>query len=377
MAQTTAGGGTWEPVLNWDAFWDPNEQDFGVYQYTVAANDCPADTAYVTITPPSSLVPLIPYADTTVVICAFSTFTWNVDIPAVDSVRWDDGSSARIRSVSSPGNYAGILYGYGGCQLDTISLRVEAATPPRPSFTQFRACTGDVFLLPNGTTIDQDTTIIKRFDRAPACDSVHSEIYVFLPIPERQTAATICAGETYRWQGEDFTNIGNYERVVAGEPCDTLLRLTLTVSELDTVRVDTVLTQGQELNLFKEVFLEAGEYELLLPDVGPCGTIAYISVSVATSTRPTNASIGDYWYPSLLRMGKGVLDIYPTNSGITTSLKAIVVFDLRGRQVYRSPTGIPWSPDPGLSAGIYVFNASFTVNGRKINKTGRVVLTKG
>jgi hypothetical protein len=62
-------GGTWTPSLNLDDFWDPNEHDYGVYRYTVLANDCPADTSYMTISPPSSLVPLLPHANTALEVC--------------------------------------------------------------------------------------------------------------------------------------------------------------------------------------------------------------------------------------------------------------------------------------------------------------------
>jgi hypothetical protein len=369
-------GGTWTPSLNLDDFWDPNEHDYGVYRYTVLANDCPADTSYMTISPPSSLVPLLPHANTALEVCENKPFIWSVDLPQVDSVRWEDGTGDRLRLLNRAGRYHGIVYGYGGCQTDTISLDLLTIRAPRPTFSQQRLCEGDVVQLADGTRLTSDTTIVTRFDNGLACDSVHNAIYVFRPIREVTTMATICAGDTLSWRGELLTLAGTYERVSQAGPCDTLLRLELDLRPPDTARVDTLIRDGEVLFLYGQEFTMSGTYELFEPKIGDCGLLTLLTVDFITSTLAPNALADQYWYPSLLKAGSGALRFSPFSSQTSVSVEKLVVYDLLGRQLFSSIDAQAWLPPANLPGGVYVFQVRLRVNGHLMERVGKIVVNR-
>jgi hypothetical protein len=364
-------GGTWSPSLNFDNFWDPNEQNFGVYRYTVRANDCPADTSYMTISPPSSLVPLLAYANTEIEVCENKPFAWSVDLPQVDSVRWDDGTGDRVRMLNRAGFYSGVVYGYGGCQVDTVFLDLSTVRAPRPTFSQERLCEGDVFQLADGTNLTSDTTIVTRFDKRLVCDSIHNAIYVFRPIREVTTVATICAGDTLPWRGESLTQAGNYERVSETGPCDTILRL-----ELDLLPPDTVIRNGEPLELYGRQFTMSGTYELFEPKIGDCGLLTLLTVDFVTSTFAPSALANKYWYPSLLQAGSGALRFHPLDSRTSVSTQQLAVYDLLGRRLFSSVNGQPWWPSASLPGGVYIFRVRLLVNGETIERSGKLVVSR-
>ena len=113
-------GGTWTPELNLDDEWDPAEQDYGIFRYTVNRWDCPPDTSYVTVSPPAPFKHLLYYADTSITICTNKTFLWDVTIPQVGAVTWDDGTTDLVRPISGAGFYTGTVTDAGGCLSEEI-----------------------------------------------------------------------------------------------------------------------------------------------------------------------------------------------------------------------------------------------------------------
>jgi hypothetical protein len=368
-------GGTWFPNLNVEGLWDPNEQEYGIYRYTVPANDCPPDTAYVTVSPPTPFKQLLPYADTSISLCANKTFRWDVAIPQVGSVVWEDGTTDLVRSISGSGFYTGTVTDAGGCLSEEIFLKVSDASAIIPSNSLERNCVGDTVILASGFALTTDSTVLTSFDRGLLCDSIHRTIYRFRPPVETIRTSTICLGDSLTINDQIFTTAGDYDLELPDGPCGTLLRLELTTSPPDTVYLDTVLRTGEILEIEGVTYDTAGNYLRYFPDAGDCGQVLVIDLDFSTSTNGNNPS-NDFWYPTLLRAGTDRLGFHPRAAGSTVVVERLEVYDLGGRLIARSANRPAWAPKSHLPSGIYLFRARLSVNGASQVVSGKVLLTR-
>lgn len=195
-------------------------------------------------------------------------------------------------------------------------------------------------------------------------------------MPVEEITDTVCGSISYPWYGQNLTASGVYEHLLQSSPCDTLLQLDLTFGRADTLKIDTLLAEGEQLELYDLVFTEPGTYEVILPDGGICGTTVIIQLDFTTSVTTNQVPFSEYWYPSLIQHNGGKLDFHPTAAQTTVTLESLAIFDLRGRRIFTSKSGTPWQPDYGLAVGVYIFKARLSVDGKQVYKTGRVVLTR-
>lgn len=349
------------------------EQEYGVFRYTVPANDCPPDTAYVTVIPPTPFRHLLPLADASVLLCRNKSLIWDVGIPKVGSVVWDDGTTDLTRVISQAGFYTGIVTDPGGCLSEEIFLKVSDAPAPQPSNELARYCIGDTVLLASGYPLTTDSIVDITFDRGLRCDSIHRIFYRFRPPVEALSSSTICLGDTLIIGNQAFTTAGNYDILLPGGTCDTLLRLELTTSPPDTVYLDTVLASGQTLEIAGVRYDTAGNYRQYFPDEGDCGRVLVIDLDFTTSTRYNDPS-DRFWYPTLLRAGTDALSFHPRSTGKVLVVERLEVFDLNGRKV--SVENQTWLPGSSLAAGVYIFRVRLRIDGVIIERTGRVVVSK-
>jgi hypothetical protein len=367
-------GGTWFPSLNFDDLWDQNEQGYGVFRYTVDREDCPPDTAYVTVSPPTSFTELLQYADTSILLCPSKNFIWDVDIPALGGVVWDDGTTSPTRLISEAGFYTGTVTDQAGCLSEEIFLKVSDAPPsPPPSNELDRYCLGDTVVLADGFPLTTDSIVRVVFDRGLLCDSVHRIVYRFRTPTEEIQTATICRGDTLSLYGQAFTAAGNYEIPLPDGPCGTLVRLQLSTLPRDTTYLDTVLNAGELLVLDGVSYDTAGVYEQYFPDLGDCGLLRILTLDFQTNTQ-VNDQPDDFWHPNLLRAGTDALAFLPRSNTTSLTTERLEIYDLNGRRVFTN--GNRWMPATHLAAGVYVFRVRLKVNGRLVDRSGRVVVVK-
>jgi len=368
-------GGTWLPELIVRGIWDPNVHDYGTYRYVVPADDCPADTAYVTVSLPRPFKHLLPVADSSIALCPGKTFNWTVDIPEVGGVLWEDGSTRLTRKIMGAGFYTGTVTDNGGCFVEDIFLKVSDATAGASTNALERFCVGDTILLEDGFTLTFDTTIITTFDMGLTCDSTHRTIYRFRPEAEVMRLDTICPGDTLFVADQLFAAPGEYELALPDGPCGTLLSLSLTVIPPDTVYLDTTLQAGEILVIEGITYDTAGSYVQYSSNGGACGRILNIDLDFMTSTANHYAQ-NDIWHPTLLRSGYDRLTFHPYVPGDVVTLEKLEILNLRGQRIYASVNLNEWRPDVSLTTGVYVFRAQLKVNGRVRKLTGKLVVSR-
>ena len=165
-------------------------------------------------------------------ICADSTYLWSV------------GSNTYSYSVG--GTYVDTLQDVNGCD-SVVVLELTQLAPIAETFVDTTVCYGESFVWTiNGATYTLTGTqnMSVTLSSVNGCDSVVTLRLVELPevvtVPE---SATICAGETYIWNGAAYTLAGTYTMTLADvNGCDSIATLNLTVlpANPEVVTIDTI-----------------------------------------------------------------------------------------------------------------------------------------
>jgi hypothetical protein len=376
LGPDVTSGGDWRPIDFPNNTWSGGTHPYGIYRYIVQANDCPADTAVIAVVPPTSVTPLLPLVNASVDLCRGKILQWSVDIPEVRSVRWDDGSTDRIRTIIENGVYFGTITEAGGCLEEEIFLKVSEAPPgPRPSTSIVRNCIGDTVLLATGFFLTQDSIVETIFDRGLLCDSVHLTLYRFAGPVAIERFDTICLGDTLTVGNTSLTQIGNYDFTLLGGSCDSVLTVRLSHYLPDTAYLDSTLLVGQEFMIGDTSFSTSGTYEVFSPGTGMCGELLILTLDFITSSSDL-AATSSFWHPTLLRRGRDVFRFHPSGNTVDLKLKELAVFDAGGRIVRRKAgEQIQWRPAAHLSVGIYFYRARLIIDGEQQFVTGRMVVT--
>ena len=111
---------------------------------------------------------------------------------------------------------------------------------------------------------------------------------------------TICFGETYTWNGKEYSESGEYEQTfTTTNGADSIVTLNLTIlpevpETVENVTIkggDTYAWQGQE-------YAETGRYTTTLADMNGCDSVLVLNLTVLPKTNPcvegsTKLNIGD------------------------------------------------------------------------------------
>jgi hypothetical protein len=111
---------------------------------------------------------------------------------------------------------------------------------------------------------------------------------------------TICFGETYTWNGKEYSESGEYEQTfTTTNGADSIVTLNLTIlpevpETVENVTIkggDTYAWQGQE-------YVETGRYTTTLADMNGCDSVLVLNLTVLPKTNPcvessTKLNIGD------------------------------------------------------------------------------------
>ncbi len=139
------------------------------------------------------------------------------------------------------GIYTALLSNAAGCD-STVTL-VLTVSPASETSVSASICAGETYLF-NGEPLTESGTYTALLTNSAGCDSTVTLSLSVLPNLQTAVNASICAGESYPFAGQLLTDPGIYSAVYAGSNgCDSTVTLTLSVI---TVNV-TVTAQGNTL----------------------------------------------------------------------------------------------------------------------------------
>ena len=182
----------------------------------------------------------------------------------------------------------------------TVTSAKPAETDPEgpvldPIYTTESAtvCFGDTYEW-NGQTYTDSGEYTYTTVAANGADSIVTLTLTVLPeVPVTNEKAAVCYGETYTWQGQEYTASGEYSVTLQDvNGCDSVITLTLTVypqTEATTEKVTVKFGETYEWN--GVVYTESGEYTITLQDENGCDYQATLILTVLPEEKPVSPCV--------------------------------------------------------------------------------------
>ena len=151
------------------------------------------------------------------------------------------------KQLSQTGVFSDTLRYVSGCDssISTVNLTVQTIKQATASAS---ICQGQTYLMPSGKLINSTGSFSDTLRYKTGCDSVITNVSLFVTIPIAQTiAAEICVGETYRLPSGRLVNTaGAFTDVVKNSHgCDSLItNLVLVINPLPVVTI----TKSNDIN---------------------------------------------------------------------------------------------------------------------------------
>ena len=133
-----------------------------------------------------------------------------------------------------------------------------------------------------GTTYTKTTTDTKHLQTVHGCDSTVTRTFTFHPTyPNEAFTATICANEQYEWEGDTYSEAGDYtKRLTSIYGCDSVVTLHLQVGKTYYAEMDSTICAGETCVWNGKTYTQTGDYEQPLVSKGGCDSIVTLHLTV-------------------------------------------------------------------------------------------------
>ena len=185
------------------------------------------------------------------------------------------------QEVSVQGIYSAILQGVNGC--DSIITLDLTVLPTAESSFAVSVCDGGTYEF-NGIILTQSGTYQAIYEGAAAngCDSIETLfLTIFEAIPPTNLTGAICAGEAYDFYGTSLTAAGTYSAALSSTlGCDSIIVLTLTVNPSpQTFGIETICA-GESYLFNGELLTDPGTYTAIFQTVAGCDSTVTLTLLV-------------------------------------------------------------------------------------------------
>jgi len=168
----------------------------------------------------------------------------NAEICNGQSYTLPDGST-----VTAAGSYDVTLTSAAGC--DSIVTTIIDIIPIVTNTVNAEICNGQLYTLPDGTTVTAAGSYDVTLTSVAGCDSIVTTILDIIPIVTNTVNAEICNGQLYTLpDGTTVAAAGSYDVTltsVAG--CDSIVTTVLDVVPIVTNTVNAEICNGQSYTL--------------------------------------------------------------------------------------------------------------------------------
>lgn len=141
-------------------------------------------------------------------------------------------------------------------------------------------CSGEIFTV--GTEDFNATgSYIVNLQTTAGCDSIVNLDLSVIDVLTENLTETICAGESFFVDTEEFTAAGDYSvSLTATGGCDSLVNLNLTVLQPQTESLNETLCEGEEITIGTQTFDASGNYVINLTSFAGCDSIVDLNLTV-------------------------------------------------------------------------------------------------
>ena len=182
------------------------------------------------------------------------------------------------QTVDSPGTYTDTLSSVSGCDSLVTEITLSYASAEQLVVIDTLICSGTSIEI-GGRLIENSTVEEFTIMNSIGCDSITYDISVRVSEVQDITIDTIlCNGETIQIGNQIFSeSTQELLLLVDSQGCDSITYdLIVRVSEVEEVTIDTTLCNGEMIQIGNQIFSEATQEELLLVDSQGCDSIQYV-----------------------------------------------------------------------------------------------------
>lgn len=197
-------------------------------------------------------------------ICAGTSFNWN-------------GSE-----YNATGIYTQHLQSYVGCD-STATLHLTVL-PPIESEFDAATCEGTPYIW-DGRSYTRAGDYPYTYSTADGCDSTVTLHLKVFQATSSMTEQSICAGETFDWNGQHYSESGTYTyETMNSNGCDSVATLKLTVLPQKTSTEEASVCPGESFDWNGQSYSEAGTYTAVFEAANGCDSIATLVLTVKKMT---------------------------------------------------------------------------------------------
>ncbi len=210
--------------------------------------------------------------------------TLTLEVLATDQVSVDaaicagESFSFDGQSLTQAGEYAATFQNQAGCD-STVTLTLEVL-PTFQTSVDAVICTGESYAF-NDQLLTQSGQYEATFQSTVGCDSTVNLSLTILPTNQTSMSASICAGDSYPFDGGLLTESGQYTAVLQNAAgCDSTVTLDLSVLPVDNQSVQATICAGETYLFNGEELGEAGEYTAVLQNADGCDSTVMLLLLV-------------------------------------------------------------------------------------------------
>ena len=215
-----------------------------------------------------------------------------VDVPETDVASWST-------AVDSDGFvYLRLEAGRVGNVIFTSAKPAETdpegpVLDPIYTYETATVCFGDTYDW-NGQTYTESGEYTYTTVAANGADSIVTLTLTILPeVPVTNEKAAVCYSETYTWHDQEYTASGEYSVTLQDvNGCDSVIVLTLTVYPQTPATTEEVTVKfGETYEWNGVVYNESGEYTITLQDENGCDYQATLILTVLPEEKPVSPCV--------------------------------------------------------------------------------------
>jgi hypothetical protein len=282
-------------------------------------------------------------------------FVSNAEICEGDTYQWQGGN------YTVGGTYTETYQTVNGC--DSVYILNLTVNPVFEFVSNAEICEGDTYQWQGGN-YTAGGTYTETYQTVNGCDSVYILNLTVNPVYEFVSNAEICEGDTYQWQGGNYTVGGTYtETYQTVDGCDSVYILNLTVNPVYEFVSNAEICEGDTYQWQGGNYTAGGTYTETYQTVNGCDSVYILNLTVNPVFEfVNNAEIceGDtyQWQGGNYTVGGTYTETYQTVNGcdsvyILNLTVNPVYFATTDAEVYAHELPYSWEGNLYWSAGFY------------------------
>ncbi len=217
-------------------------------------------------------------SDTTQTLCTFITTSIPDTLTQTDTICEGEIFVFFGRILSAEGTYQQFEYVGGEC--NTLHILHLAVLPDIIENLEATICEGESYLF-EGNSYEEEGIYSVTYSAQSGCDSILVLDLEVLDTFFQTTSVTICKNDSIEFEGSFYEETGIYSVTYLDmNGCDSTLELQLEVVDSFDIHLQASICEGESYEFEGEIYTEAGEYSVTYPASTGCDSMLVLELNV-------------------------------------------------------------------------------------------------